>query len=407
MKILVVADGRSPTARSWIKGLQEIGLEVSLVSTYPCAPFEGVDYLQVLPVAFARFAGSQVSTGTHIRQKNSVLRKLVGIFRNVLVSTRYTLGPLTCGLFKKKFLKIIQEVNPDIVHALRLPFEGMLASYTPKNIPLIVSTWGNDITLHARRNRLMGRYTRIVLDRANGLMADTGREIRLAGELGFDANIPTLVVPGSGGIDLDRILQKHELSSELEKTIPAGVPLIINPRGFRPGSVRNDVFFQAAAKVVKDRPEVHFVCAAMAGQKEAENWVRRLGIEKNVHLLPYLTQERLWALFQRCMITVSVSEYDGTPNTLLEAMALGCFPICGDIESIREWIIDGENGLLIDPTDPDKLADAIRKALENGKLRESAGKKGLEIIKNRADRRKTEKLISEYYKRITTKTFPG
>lgn len=41
-------------------------------------------------------------------------------------------------------------------------------------------------------------------------------------------------------------------------------------------------------------------------------------------------------LFRLADVTVSLSEDDGTPNTLLEAVACGCFPIAGDIESVRE-----------------------------------------------------------------------
>ena len=37
------------------------------------------------------------------------------------------------------------------------------------------------------------------------------------------------------------------------------------------------------------------------------------------------------------------------PEAILEAMALGCFPIAGDIESVREWITPGVNGILVDP----------------------------------------------------------
>jgi glycosyltransferase involved in cell wall biosynthesis len=35
------------------------------------------------------------------------------------------------------------------------------------------------------------------------------------------------------------------------------------------------------------------------------------------------------------------------------------FPVCGDLESIREWIDDGVNGFLVDPTDAQALAGAI------------------------------------------------
>jgi glycosyltransferase involved in cell wall biosynthesis len=400
MKILIVADGRSPIARNWIALLQAGGYKISLVSTYPCAPVDGIASLTILPVAFGRFAGSQVSTGAHVKQKNNFIRRMVGALRNTLVKARYSFGTLTLKLYRRQFLEAVEETKPNLVHALRIPFEGMLAAFTPQKVPFIVSIWGNDLTLHAHRNRILMKQTKQVLERADGLMADAHRDIRLAGEMGFDSRKPTLIIPGGGGIDLEWILQKHELTPEIEAMIPKNVPLVINPRGFRPGSVRNDVFFQAAALVIKEKPEVHFVCAAMAGQKEAEDWVRKLGIEKNVHLLPYLTQEQLWALFQRCLITVSVSEHDGTPNSLLEAMALGCFPICGDIESIREWIKDEKNGLLVDPKNPTGLKDAIIRALGNQDLRDRAKQAGLQVIKSKADRQSSIKLIDKFYQSI-------
>jgi len=80
-----------------------------------------------------------------------------------------------------------------------------------------------------------------------------------------------------------------------------------------------------------------------------------LHIFDNVTLMPMLSQSELWREFARSMVSVSVSVHDGTPNSLLEAMAVGCLPVCGDIESIREWITDGENGLLVDPADPTAL----------------------------------------------------
>ena len=47
------------------------------------------------------------------------------------------------------------------------------------------------------------------------------------------------------------------------------------------------------------------------------------------------------AVFQGARVAVSPSTHDGTPNTLLEAMSCGSFPVAGDIESLREWIEPG------------------------------------------------------------------
>ncbi len=175
---------------------------------------------------------------------------------------------------------------------------------------------------------------------------------------------------------------------------------MVNPRGFRPGSVRNDTFFQSIPLVLQKAPETLFACAGMQGQKEALDWVDRLGIAENVRLLPFLPQQQLWKLFQRALVTVSVSQHDGTPNSLLEAMAIGCLPVVGDIESTREWVEDGRNGFVVDPGDPAALAEAILKGLGDNALRDKAAKMNAGIIRERAERGKVAGLVSRFYRVI-------
>jgi glycosyltransferase involved in cell wall biosynthesis len=102
-------------------------------------------------------------------------------------------------------------------------------------------------------------------------------------------------------------------------------------------------------------------------------------------------------LFRLACVTVSPSLHDGTPNTLLEAMACGCFPVAGDIESVREWITDGVNGLLCDPTDADALGRALIRALGDRQLRESARPHNARLIAERADYDKIMKQAEELY----------
>jgi glycosyltransferase involved in cell wall biosynthesis len=396
-RILLVADGRSPITRGWVKMLKLSGFEVDLASTFPCASFEGIREMEIIPVAFGSLSGSQVDSGKAGTRKTSATRKLVGRFRSLLMGSRYTLGPATMPFYEAKFLHFIERSNPDLVHGLRIPFEGMLAAYTPSEIPLAISIWGNDLTFHARGSKSMGSCTRSVLDRADGLLADAHRDIRLGEEWGFPAGRPTLVVPGGGGIDLEEIAAALRLPDSFTEVLPRSRQVVVNPRGFRPGSVRNDTFFQAIPLILHKAPDTLFACAGMHGQKEALDWVEKLGIAESVCLLPFLPQEQLWKLFQRALVSVSVSQHDGTPNSLLEAMAIGCLPVVGDIESTREWVEDGKNGFVVDPSDPAALADAILKGLENKGLREKTANLNSEIICERAERGMVAGLVSDFY----------
>lgn len=400
MHILLVADGRSPTTHRWIEGLLAMQYQVTLVSTYPCPPYPNILATHNLPVAFSALLGG-VASNSRAEKQPTTGKTAKPLLKSVLAYIRYLIGPLTLRQYKKAFQAIIKAVQPDLVHALRIPFEGMLAAYTPPEIPLLVSIWGNDLTLHAKRSRAMRNATLRTLQRADGLIADAQRDIRLGHHWGFAQEKPTLVVPGNGGIDLMQMNRPHAEQSELLfAQFPSGAPLIINPRGFRPGSVRNDIFFQSIPLVLERFPQAHFICTAMAGKPEAARWVEKLKIENNVHLLPHVPQVQLWELFRRSSISTSISEHDGTPNSLLEAMACGCFPIAGDIESLREWIVPGVNGLLVEPTKAQTLAEAIVRALENEALRVRAANYNRRLIHERAEVGLVRAQIQVFFQRV-------
>lgn len=409
MKILLVADGRSPISRRWMAGLAAMQNEIILVSTFPCTQPAHVREMYVFPVAFSGLAGSQAGRSSSPSGPGQAApapraRTLVGRFRNLLQQVRYTLGPLTLVYYGWRFRRLVRHLQPDLVHALRIPFEGMLAAYAPAEFPLAVSIWGNDLTLHGRGSRGMRRRTERTLQRADGLAADARRDVRLAHQWGFAGQKPVLVVPGSGGIDLVETGTARALPAFTElPDLPEDALLVVNPRGFRPGSVRNDIFFQAIPMVLERVPGTYFLCAAMRGQAEAEQWLETLRLGPQVRLLPYLPQEHLWALFQRAAVSVSVSAHDGTPNSLLEAMALGCFPIAGDIESLREWIVPGVNGLLVEPDKAQALAEALVLALESPALRDAAAELNRDIIRERAEVNLVRSQIAVFYERLMQK----
>jgi glycosyltransferase involved in cell wall biosynthesis len=189
------------------------------------------------------------------------------------------------------------------------------------------------------------------------------------------------------------------LDAKFTKGIPKDARLVVNPRGLRL-YVRNNVFFQAIKPVIKSHPEAYFVCPAMVGRSEAERWVEKYGIQKHVKLLPTLTQAQLWGLFKKAEITVSISTHDGTPNTLLEAMAQGCLPIVGDLDSLREWITPGINGVLVPYDNPRLLAEGIIQALETPDFRKRAAKINRTLIAERADVHQVGEQIVAFYQQL-------
>src|SRR5574340_620393 len=323
MRILFVADGRSPIALNWMRFFVDRGDDVFLASTFHCSPDLPLRELRITPVAYS---------GTRLRGRPS--QGGAASWLKARTALRQALGPLTIPRAARSLRAYISRVQPDLVHAMRIPFEGMLAADARTAAPLVISVWGNDFTLHAPTSPLMQHYTRWSMAVADGLHADCQRDIRLARDWGLTAARPTLVIPGSGGIRADVFFPPTSAPAD---------PVVINPRGPR-AYVRTDVFLRAIPRVLQTLPTARFVCTGLADDRDIARTISRLGIGHAVQLLPQLQQHELADQFRRAQVMVSPSVHDGTPNTLLEGMACGCLPVAGDLESIRGWVKDGENG---------------------------------------------------------------
>jgi glycosyltransferase involved in cell wall biosynthesis len=395
MRTLFVADGRSPIALNWMRYFVERGDEVHLASTFACQPDLDLKGLDIIPVAFSGTKRSSASPASRPASSRglglpALHRMQDGVPLRVRTVIRHYLGPLTIARSAKNLKAVIAHVKPDLVHAMRIPYEGMLAADAYNGTPLLVSVWGNDFTLHAPSTRLMRHYTRWTMQVTNALHADCQRDIRLAQAWDFPVKRPTLVTPGNGGVRTDVFFPPEGLVEE---------PLVINPRGFR-AYVRNDVFFKAIPLVLKEVPNAHFLCAAMAGESQAQRWIADLGIGHAVELLAPMPHVQMAEVYRRAAVLVSPSVHDGTPNTLLEGMACGCFPIAGDLESIREWITDGENGLLTNATEPEGLAESIVRALKNKDLRKQAAGLNAKRIAEGAEYNACMSQASSFYQRV-------
>lgn len=379
MKILYVADGRSPIAQNWIRHFVERGDDVYLASTFACSLDFPVKELEITPVAFSSVRKVTQRPGT-------ASARTVGL----RTAIRQWFGPFTVRRAAERLHRYMNRIKPDLIHAMRIPYEGMMAADAYMGIPLIISIWGNDFTLHAPSTRFMEHYTHWTMQVANALHADCHRDVRLARKWGFEKGKLSLVAPGNGGIRTDVFYPPQ---------VPVDEPVIINPRGFRP-YVRNDIFFQAIPLVLAKYPSAKFIFALMAGEPQAEQWIRELEIGDSVELLQPLSHRQMADVFRRAQIVASPSIHDGTPNSLLEGIACGCFPVAGDLESIREWITPYENGLLFDSNNVQSIANAICSAIENKTLRENAASVNKEIILTRAEYKMNMRRAEEFYGKI-------
>ena len=102
---------------------------------------------------------------------------------------------------------------------------------------------------------------------------------------------------------------------------------------------------------------------------EAE--IRKLGLEGSVRL----TGERgdVPALLSGSDVFVLSSRSEGLPVSVLEAMAAELPIVASNVGGLAELVVDGESGILVPPGDPESLAGALRRLIEDPELRRGLG----------------------------------
>ena len=71
---------------------------------------------------------------------------------------------------------------------------------------------------------------------------------------------------------------------------------------------------------------------------------------------------------------------EGIPMTLMEAAACGRALIATDVPGCREIVVQDETGLLAPPSDPEKLADALQRMVDDAEFRRRCGQAARERV---------------------------
>lgn len=139
-------------------------------------------------------------------------------------------------------------------------------------------------------------------------------------------------------------------------------------------------FLKAASQVVKDIPGVKFLVVGDGPLKEKlRTQATKLGLSRDVIFAG--SRRDVPQILGALDILVLPSLWEGLSNVILEAMAAGKPVVATEVGGIPEVVKDGETGLLVPPKDPDALARAIVKLLQNKELAKRMGRAGKKRVK--------------------------
>lgn len=138
---------------------------------------------------------------------------------------------------------------------------------------------------------------------------------------------------------------------------------------------RVDSILEALAKLPSD---VHLLVAG-DGDMMAE-WkalAARLGVAERVKFLGNVPHAQIPLYIRAADVFVLNSEYEGLSHTLLEVMNLGTPIVASNVCGNPEVIVDGVNGLTVDPRQPETLRAAIQRLLDHPVLAQRFAAEGL------------------------------
>jgi len=134
-------------------------------------------------------------------------------------------------------------------------------------------------------------------------------------------------------------------------------------------------------------------------EPQLENVIRKkiqsIGLEDKIILLGF--QKNTTGLLKKSSIYVFTSLSEGTPNTILEAMALGLPVISSNVGGISRIILHGVNGFLYDLNDQYKFEKKIKDLLLNEKLRKNIGTSAMMYVKKNHDPNKISSILEGIY----------
>lgn len=358
MILLLIADARSIHTQRWAEYFAQKGHEVHLITYDP------------------------------------MNRTINGVTEHILESRWKN---LYLSFWPRQFAinRIVRKIKPDLIHAhfitkygFHLPFLG--------NYPKIVTAWGDDILILPPSSRILFFFTRYVLNSVDHIYA-VSQDIR--NHIIHDFTIPeTKVHYLPFGVDTETFSPESDHFRDNNSPVT-----FFSNRGFLP-IYGMDSIVKAFSIAFKQNPNIRLILKGEGSEKEKiKQDIRHLGLEDVAEVRDKTDYSYVTDDLKSTDVFISAAGSDGTPVSLLEAMATGLPCIATSVGGIPEWITDDFNGLLVLPWDPETLAKKIVLLSHNKEKRKMLGRNARATVLERGNWRKLMDSTQGDYLRVREK----
>jgi glycosyltransferase involved in cell wall biosynthesis len=393
MRILFVAMSDSIHVARWISQLTEQGWELYI--------FSSTNNLMIHPdlrnvTIYKNFFSYQKNIDKSVKMKG------IPVIFNVFVKIgNFILKMVVPDFNRIRLNHVIARLKPDIIHSMEFQAAGYLTSDVKKKylskFPFWIATnWGSDIYLFHHDPGHLKKIQDILKD-CDYYLSECRRDVTLAKELGLKGKVLPML-PAAGGFDL-------EYFSRIQKAMPPSNRRIILLKGYHGWAGRALIGLEAL-KLCSSQLNGYSIVVYLASADvitKINKFSKETGIQ--VKIIPHRSHEELMRYFGQARIHIGLSISDGMPNTLMEAMILGAFPIQSDTSCADELIENGKSGLIVPPENVIAIAAAIKRALDDDYLVNDAANINFSIARDRLDKSIIQpKVITMYNEKINLRS---
>ena len=286
---------------------------------------------------------------------------------------------------------LIKKIKPDYVlsYTIKPVIYGTLAAWLAK-VPhryALITGLGyafQNVEQHSKRSifqKLVHGLYQQALSRSHKAFFQNPDDLKLFQDLKLlSSNTPAVVVNGSGVNVTDfNVLPLPQNEQQQAKISFLLIARLLVDKGVRE--------YAEAAKIIQQQyPHIEFNLVGWIDenpsaitQQELDDWVANKTVKywgKLADVRPAIAESSVYVL---------PSYREGTPRTVLEAMAMGRAIITTDAPGCRETVVDGDNGFLVEVKSVESLVEAMQKFINQPELIEKMGNRSREIALHKYD----------------------
>jgi glycosyltransferase involved in cell wall biosynthesis len=289
--------------------------------------------------------------------------------------------------------KIILELKPDVVHSFEMqsccyPILKTMNKF--QDIKWLYSCWGNDLYYY-QQFPLHLKKIKKVLQRVNFLHTDCNRDFGLAKQLGFSGK-HVGVIPGGTGYQLAFV---NSFKSQVQDR------KIILIKGYQNVFGRSLIVLKAIQDLQTELQ--NFEIVVFGAHQKVIDFVRENQLNIKVYHRHELSHLELMQLMGKTLIYIGNNISDGMPNTLLEAIVMGAFPIQSNPGGASGEIINnGANGFLIEnPESNNEIKQLIIQVISDKDKIKNAYLMNEKIAEERLEYKINKQKVVEIYNSIS------